>query len=377
MANGLASNTIQCLAEDELGRIYAGTGRGVDRLDPATGRIKHLSAADGLAHGELRSAARDTSGNLWFATTQGLSRLTPGREKPPARPTVLITDMKIFGESYSLFQAGEARIRAPELDHSRNQLQVTFAGFNDEPEENLRYTYKLAGSGSDWKEPDREHEANYPGLEPGAYTFLVKAVNSEGQPSATAAEIDFVVLPPFWRRAWFEALGAAMVACMIFAAYRYRLREMTARVRLRYEERLDERNRIARELHDTLLQSLAGVSLHLDGVAKQIGLTSATAAAQIRAVRHQVENAFREARQKVQDLRSPMLQGRDFTTVLGEALEQIVAGSPVRLRIALSGVARPLNWELEEAVLRIAQEAVANAVRHADASEIQARSRCC
>ena len=145
-ANGLASNTILCMAEDELGRIYAGTGKGVDRLDPATGRIKHFSAADGLAHGELRSAFRDRSGNLWFATTQGLSRLTPGADRPPARPTVLITDLQISGECYPVFASRRSAHPAPELDPSRNQLQVTFVGFNDEPEENLATHYKLEGT---------------------------------------------------------------------------------------------------------------------------------------------------------------------------------------------------------------------------------------
>jgi hypothetical protein len=84
---------------------------------------------------------------------------------------VLITGLEIFGKIYPLSQAGEAHIPLPELNHSRNQLQVTFVGFNNEPEENLRYTYNLEGSGSDWKEPDREHEVNYPGLEPGRLRF--------------------------------------------------------------------------------------------------------------------------------------------------------------------------------------------------------------
>jgi len=119
------------------------------------------------------------------------------------------------------------------------------------------------------------------------------------------------------------------------------------------------------------LQSLAGVSLQLDGVAKRISPSSEAAAAQIRVVRRQVEAAFREARQKVQDLRSPMLQGRTLPVVLRESLEQIAASHPVRLQITVDGQARPLREEVDEAMLRIGQEAVANAVRHAEASEIQ------
>src|ERR1019366_5934503 len=266
-AKRLANNTISCIVEDKAGRIYAGTAKGVDRLNPKTGDVKHFSVADGLAHGVLTSALRDGSGDLWFATMQGLSRLTPAADRPPAIPSVRITDLRVGRDRYPVSQVGETRIRHGDLQPSQNQFQVEFVGFNDEPEESLRYKYKLEGGDFDWQGPGRDHEANYPGLEPGRYRFLVKAVNSEGQESMTPAEIDFVILPPVWRRWWFEILALAAV----FAAYRRRLQGMTARVRLLYEERLDERTRIARELHDTLLQSLAGVSLQLDGVAKQIG----------------------------------------------------------------------------------------------------------
>ena len=369
-SDGLASDSIKCIIEDKVGRIYAGTGKGVDRLDPRTGRIKHFSTADGLGHGELKMALRDRSGNLWFGTAQGLSRLSPAADRPPAIPSVRITDLRVGRESYPVSQVGETRIARGDLQPSQNQFQVAFVGFSDEPEANLRYTYTLEGGESGWQGPGRDHEVNYPGLGPGSYRFLVKAVNSEGQPSATPAEIDFVILPPVWRRWWFETLALAAAACLVFAAYRRRLQGMTARVRLLYEERLDERTRIARELHDTLLQSLAGVSLQLDGVAKQIGPSSEAAASQIRVVRQQVDASFREARQKVQDLRSPMLQGRTLPAVLLESLDQIAAGHPVLLRMTVAGRSRPLREEVDEAVLRIGQEAVANAVRHAQASEI-------
>jgi signal transduction histidine kinase len=280
-------------------------------------------------------------------------------------------DLRVGRDRYPVSQVGETRIPRGDLQPSQNQIQVEFVGFSDEPEESLNYKYKLEGGDSDWQGPGRQHQANYPGLPPGPYRFLVKAVNSEGAESATPAEIDFVVLPPFWRRWWFESMALAGVACLVFASYRLRLQGMTARVRLRYEERLAERTRIARELHDTLLQNLAGISLQLDGVAKQIGPSSEAAAARIRVVRQQVEASFREARQKVQDLRSPMLQGRALPEVLREALEHIAAGHPVHLRITVAGQPRPLPEELEEAVLRIGQEAVANAVRHAQANEIQ------
>jgi signal transduction histidine kinase/ligand-binding sensor domain-containing protein len=370
-SDGLSSDAIVCVTEDSTGRIYAATAKGVDRLDPRTGHVKHSSVADGLARGNIIMATRDGAGDLWFATTQGLSRLSPTANRPPAIPSVRITDLRIGRERYPVSQLGETRIRHGNLQPTQNQVQVEFVGFSDEPEANLRYVYTLEGGGSGWQGPGRDHQSNYPGLEPGSYHFLVRAVNSEGQESETPAEVDFAILPPVWGRWWFETLALAAAACMVFVAYRRRLQGITARVKLLYEERLDERARIARELHDTLLQSLAGVSLQLDGVAKQISPSSEAAASQIKSVRKQVDASFREARQKVLDLRSPMLQGRALPAVLRESLDQIAAGHPARLRITVTGQPRALLEEVDETVLRIGQEAVANALRHARASEIQ------
>ena len=161
----LASNTIYSIVEDKAGRIYAGTAKGVDRLNPETGHVKHFTVADGLAHGELRSALRDASGNLWFATMQGLSRLSPTADRPPAIPSVRIVDLRVGRDRYPVSQVGETRILRGDLQPSQNQLQVEFVGFNDEPEDSLSYKYKLEGGDSDWQAPGRDHQANYPGLD--------------------------------------------------------------------------------------------------------------------------------------------------------------------------------------------------------------------
>jgi ligand-binding sensor domain-containing protein/signal transduction histidine kinase len=252
-AKRLASDTIYCIVEDKAGRIYACTAKGVDRLNPATGDVKHFSAADGLAHGELTSALRDGSGDLWFATKQGLSRLTPRPDRLPSIPLVRITDLRVGSDRYPVSQAGETLVQRGDLPSSQNELQFEFVGFNNEPEQSLRYTYNLQGGDSGWQGPGREHEANYPGLGPGRYRFLVKAVNSEGGESITPAEVDFEILPPVWRRWWFEGLAAAGLAGLIFGAHRYRVSQLVRIERMR--------TTIATDLHDDIGASLSQIAI--------------------------------------------------------------------------------------------------------------------
>lgn len=186
-ARGMASNMILSITDDTQGRIYAGTGKGVDRLDPGSGDVRHFSSADGLARGDLQSAHRDRSGLLWFAATQGLSRLIPAVDRPPTRPHIFITDLRISGASYPLSQLGETHISKLELKPTQSQLQIEFVGLDYEPGEVLRYSYKLEGADSNWSQPRSQSAVTFAALSAGTYHFLVKAITSEGLESAVPA----------------------------------------------------------------------------------------------------------------------------------------------------------------------------------------------
>jgi ligand-binding sensor domain-containing protein/signal transduction histidine kinase len=361
--SGLASSLVTALVEDRAGRIYAGTGKGVDRLDPATGRIKHFSAADGLPHGEIRSSARDGAGNLWFATTQGLSRLTPTADRPPTIPSVLITDLETGGRRYPVSQAGAALLRPPKLDPSRNQLQVTFVGFNNEPGESLRYRYKLDGTDKAWHDTS-EHTVNYAALEPGGYSFLVKALNSGDQASAVPAEIDFVVLPPLWGRWWFEALALAALASLVWATHRYRVAQAVNLERMRI--------RIATDLHDDIGAGLSQIAILSEVLIRRSGEDQglsgplsgmAGSARELLASMSDIVWAINPRHDHLRDLQQRM---RRFSSDLfGARNIDFVFRAPAVDRELKLGA------DMRREIYLVFKEAVNNIVRHADCTQAE------
>lgn len=256
-ADGLSSNEITAVSEDRWGRIYIGTGRGIDRLDPATGRIKHYTTADGLPIGDLQDTLRDHRGALWFTYSTGLVRLVPEPDPQPVPPTILITGLRIAGESQPISALGAVEIAPIELGPDKNQLQIDFVALGFSPGEGLRYQYKLEGADEEWSQLADQRTVNFAHLAPGAYRFLVQAVNADSVASETAASFSFTILQPIWRRWWFLALSGAFVGLIAYAVDRYRV------ARLLELERI--RTRIATDLHDDI-----GANLSLIAMASEV-----------------------------------------------------------------------------------------------------------
>jgi signal transduction histidine kinase/ligand-binding sensor domain-containing protein len=367
-AHGLASDFATCIAEDPQGRIYAGTTKGVDRLDPKTGYIRHF--ASGLAHGDCNSAFRDRSGALWFATTQGLSKLVPSEDRPPANPRVFITELRVGSTPYPLSQRGEARVSKLESQPSHNQLQIEFVGLDHEPGQVLRYSYKLDGADSAWSPPSAQRAVNYAALSGGTYRFRVKAVTSEGVESASPAGVDFTVLLPFWRRWWFESLAAAMAAALVLAAHRYRVTQMVNLERMR--------TAIATDLHDDIGSSLS-----------QIAVLSEVARASVNGGNPRTQESLQRvavlARELVDSLGDIVWSIRSvpdgldsLVTRMREFALDLLAGQGIDFELRSprpgQGEAR-LNLEARRHLFLIFKECIHNAARHSGCTAVAAELR--
>lgn len=258
---GLSSNYGSAIVEDLHGRIYVGTARGLDRLDPATGQIKHFTTADGLASGLILASFRASDGRLWFGASQGLSHFLPDPpQAAPEPPPILLTGLRVDGATQQVAANGESELYLQDLAPGANHLQIDFVGLSFASGESLFYQYRLDGADKDWSAATAQRTVNYANLAPGHYRFLVRALTSEGTLSTTPAMLTFAVRPHVWQRWWFVALATMTVALSFYAFYRYRMRRLLQIVNIR--------SRIAMDLHDDIGSNLTRISL-LSEVAKQ------------------------------------------------------------------------------------------------------------
>jgi len=252
-AQGLSSNAIRCITEDRWGRLYLGTGRGVDSLsrgDPL--RIRRYTTAEGLANGELSAAFRDRQGVLWFATKEGISRLDPLPEGLPSRPPVLLSAWRVRGVPRPVSMLGESALSAITLTPEQNQVEFEFVGLGFAAGEAMRYQYRLSGD-QDWSPATGQRTVNYANLGPGDYRWQVRAVAADGSVSERPATVAFLILPPLWQRWWLRLLLLTLACALLYTLHRYRLD--------RYLEVERLRSRIATDLHDDIGSTLSQIAI--------------------------------------------------------------------------------------------------------------------
>jgi len=364
-AQGLSSNDVSCITEDQWGRIYAGTGRGLDRLDPATGYIKHYTSADGLSRGNVEEAFRDRQGALWFGTFQGISRLIPEPDRPTSPPPVLISGLRIAGETYSISELGEAEVSKVELGPNQNQIEIDFFGIGFGLGEALRYQYMLEGANRDWSAASDQRAINYANLSSGTYRFLVRAVSADGSVSTTPASFAFAILPPIWQRWWFVTLAALLIGLTVYAIYRYRV------VRLLELERV--RTRIATDLHDDIgagLSRIAVLTEVADHRAREGDLRVTEPLATIAAASRELVDSMSDIVWAINPNRDQL---RDLTQRMRRFAGDIFAARDIELIFHAPGAEQDLRIgaDVRRQVFLIFKESVNNIARHSGCTKAE------
>ena len=218
-AEGLSSNQANCVTEDAFGQIYIGTGRGVNRLNPASGNIKLYTQADGLPGSVVSLCRRDASGALWFVSRNSLVKFIPQIENPLHAPPIFIGGISVNGAPRKISELGAAKIENLSFSADQKQIKIDFFALGFGAGDRLHYQYKLGNQ--DWSAPDEQKSVTF-NLASGDYRFAVRAVNADGVLSANPAVVSFTIAPPFYRRWWFLLLAALLFCGTVLAVERTR-----------------------------------------------------------------------------------------------------------------------------------------------------------
>jgi signal transduction histidine kinase len=242
--------------------------------------------------------------------------------------------------------------------------------------EKMQFRYKLEGRDRDWHDAGNRRQAFYTDLDPGKYRFRVIAANNSGVWNEEGAALDFSIAPAYWQTTWFRELCVAALIALLWTLYRLRLRQVARQFNATLEARVSERTRIARELHDTLLQSFHGLLLRFQTVLEM--MPSGQPKQLLASTIDQAAEAITEGRDAVQGLRSSTVETNDLANALRALGEQLAAdegGNDVVLRLEVQGAPRTLHPVLRDEAFRIAGEALRNAFRHAGGKRIEVELR--
>jgi len=255
------------------------------------------------------------------------------------------------------------RTRSLSIDYTALSLSIP---------ERVRFRYRLDGVDEDWQDVGTRRQAFYTNLDPGRYRFRVIASNDDGVWNETGAALKFSIEPAFFETAWFRAVCVLLALVALYALHCWRLQLAKARLRDKLQERLAERERIARELHDTLLQSVSGLILRFDADARRLPPNEPVRQSLQKSL-ERADEVLLEGRSRVLDLRSSGKPDTALVESLGEAGRALAQHQAARFSLVQEGSPRPLDPLVQEEVSLIAREALLNAFRHAEASVVELR----
>ncbi len=321
--------------------------------------------------GEITSVSPTTSDDcevLWVAGPSGVLRLETAflrRADPP--PELFFQRIQTDTEGPVALKAGPSAIFKADM----TRVEFSFApGAIVAGDSAFQYETRLEGVEHGWSPPQPSGTRDFSGLAPGRYTFAARALDRFGR-AGPPVEYRFSIKAPWYQQAWFLLFCSLLAMLAIWGMHRLRLAQQSARMNLRLESQAIERKRIAQELHDTLLQGFIGIGLKLDAIATSLPESLSVVRDQLRKILDQSDQYLTEARRSVMKLRSATLEdGGDFSHALSVAGARLTEGTGIQLLFSVHGERRPLPPLIESNLLRIGEEAVSNAVRHAQATRV-------
>jgi signal transduction histidine kinase len=376
--NGLPCRDIYTFVADQAGGLWLYASCGViflarDQLeawwkDPrAVLDFRLLDALDGAQPARSNYFPKGSvgpDGRVWFANASVVQMIDPARLAGNTVPPMV--QIERFVADRTAFQP-ERGLRLPP---NIQDLQIDYTGLSLVVPQKTRFRYRLVGHDPSWQDVGTRRQAFFTDLPPGEYVFEVAASNNDGVWSPTAANVPFAIAPTFYQTRTFTALCIVGAIGAIWLLYRLRVKQIETRMRMRMEERIVERERIARELHDTLLQGLLSASLQLSVANSQIP-PDAPAKSLVEKILRLLRQVGDEGRDAVRDLRNRAPARDGIERALAQIPKDLAMDETIEFRLLVEGTAHALRPEVRDQVYGIAREALANAFRHSGASTVE------
>jgi signal transduction histidine kinase/ligand-binding sensor domain-containing protein len=380
--NGLPCSSLLNLISDSQGSFWLRTKCGIlsiAKSDLENWWARPESKVDVRVFNELDGAqpgsaglqpmsSMSLDGRLWFVNRNTLEMIDPGQLKAnPIPPQVHIERAVADRKSYLPREDLQlpSLIRDLEIDYTALSLAVP---------QRVRFRYKLEGHDSGWEEPGTRRQAFYSDLRPGRYKFRVIACNNDGVWNEAGASLEFSVAPAWYQRSWFRILCVACGVFTVWVIYRLRVRQIARAIGARFDERLAERTRMARDLHDTFLQTIQGSKLVADDA-----LEPSTDSIKMRRAMEQLSvwlgRATQEGRATLNSLRTVTAQTNDLGEALRRATEDGLIPSAMAVTFSVVGDARDMHPIVRDEIYRIGYEAIRNACMHSAASQLEVELR--
>lgn len=358
------------ILQDFASDLWISSPSGVYQIDrsglnrDASLQITAYGTGDGMKSRECSSghpeAWMQPDGSLWFATVRGVASIVPGhfvRNSVPPQTVI---------ENVLIDDRPELSFQNLVLGPGRHRVEFQYAGLSFVRPELNTYRYQLKGYDRNWIDAGHLRSAYYTNLPPGRYTFQVFSSNNDGIWAEAPIEVSFRIKPYFYQTVWFYAVLVITAAFFAWLGHRWNSR----RVQAEFNAVLVERNRIAREIHDTLAQDIVSISLQLEVIARLLGGPVDTLRAQLDRTRDLVKKSLVDARSSIWALRSQDRENTDLPARMASELTGAGRDSSTRVRFDVQGTYRPLERRIEDQLLRIGKEAVSNVLRHAEASQV-------
>ena len=378
--DGLSGNAISCMLKDSHGDLWMSTNRGISSFHPQTRTFKNYSTADGLPGDDLtgwEACFKSPDGEMFFGGFSGAVAFRPEnlRESLYA-PAISLTELHVSGSVVGV--GGDSPLRRSisytdrlSLTHEQSTFSLIFSALSYQSPEVNRYRYKLEPLDKAWRQVgSHDRPAAYTTLPAGRYTFRAQAATQRGLWGEPGLALPIEILPRPWETAWFRIAGSGFLGISLWALYRARVSQIARNYTMRLDERIGERNRIARELHDTLLQGFQGLVLHFQAVLDQIPDREPAHQTMKKAL-SQADQVLIEGRVRVRDLRAEGAKANELSQELASYGEEWAKDRAIAFKVTLAGSPQSLHSVVREEIYRIAREALANAFQHSGASSIE------